>query len=84
MAALFWRRFAAPYKARPFQLCACDSGGVPVACALQAAAHQGVDARLRKLMVPMIVIKKQPKDYGLHNWVEGVIDTTARCCWSMM
>jgi len=65
MAALFWRRFAATYTERQFQLCACDSGGVPVACALQAYADRPV---------PLIVLKKAPKDYGLHNWVEGVVD----------
>lgn len=68
MAHLFWLQFAPQYKARPFQMCACETGGVPVACALQAAAYAGGQA------VPLFALKKQPKDYGLKNWIEGMVD----------
>jgi orotate phosphoribosyltransferase len=39
-----------------------------VACALQAAAYAAKQA------VPVFAIKKRAKDYGLHNWTEGMID----------
>jgi orotate phosphoribosyltransferase len=68
MANLFWMRFAEPYKARPFQICACETGGVPVACALQAAAYAARQA------VPVFAIKKRAKDYGIKNWIEGVVN----------
>jgi orotate phosphoribosyltransferase len=68
MAALFWMRFAEPYKARPFQICACETGGVPVACALQATAYAARQA------VPVFAIKKRAKDYGIKNWIEGVVN----------
>ena len=68
MAHLFWLQFGARYKARPFQLCACETGGVPVGCALQAAAYAAKQA------VPLFALKKQPKDYGLKNWIEGMVD----------
>lgn len=68
MAHLFWMGFAEPYKAHPFQICACETGGVPVACALQAAAYAARQA------VPVFALKKQPKDYGLKNWIEGMVD----------
>jgi orotate phosphoribosyltransferase len=66
MAALFWLRLRSP-KARPFQICACETGGVPVACALQAAAYAAQ-------AVPVFAVKTRPKDYGLKNWIEGVVD----------
>src|SRR5262245_6144955 len=36
---LFWDRYAARFAKQPFQLAGCESGGVPLVCALQAAAQ---------------------------------------------
>ena len=62
---LFWDRFTENYLRSPFQLCACESGGVPVACALQAAAPG--------FGVNVIEIKKQAKTFGIGNWLEGIV-----------
>jgi orotate phosphoribosyltransferase len=58
VAELFWERFGSE---PPFQICACESGGIPLLSALQAARP-----------VNGFVIKKRAKDYGIGNWLEGV------------
>lgn len=67
IALLFWDRFYTEFKSRPFQLCGCESGGVPLVCALQAAAYAN------GFMVNAFEIKKAQKTYGLKNWLEGVV-----------
>jgi orotate phosphoribosyltransferase len=68
VAALFWNRFYTEFKLTPFQLAGCESGGVSLVCALQAAAYrQGV-------LCPAFMVKKAAKTYGLENWLEGVVD----------
>ncbi len=62
IAHMFWEHFGT----ERFQICACESGGVPLLSALQAhATVNGVNG---------FVIKKQAKDYGLKNWLEGRVD----------
>jgi orotate phosphoribosyltransferase len=65
---LFWNRYAARFAKQPFQLAGCESGGLPVVCALQASA--------RTFGVPVHVFeaKKAAKTYGIKNWLEGVVD----------
>jgi len=64
---LFWRRYAKQFRERPFQLCGCESGGVPVTCAIQQVAiAYGIP-------VNVFEAKKKPKDYGIKNWLEGVV-----------
>jgi orotate phosphoribosyltransferase len=66
---LFWDRYAARYAKQPFQLAGCESGGLPLICALQAAALAfGVP-------VNVFEAKKVKKTYGIGNWLEGVVDT---------
>jgi orotate phosphoribosyltransferase len=60
MAQMFWEYFEPKL---PFQICACESGGVPLMSALQA-----------QIPVSGFVIKKQAKVYGLKNWLEGIVD----------
>lgn len=67
IALLFWHRYLADYKRRPFQLCGCESGGVQLVCSLQAAAYA------LGLVVNAFEIKKEQKTYGLKNWLEGVV-----------
>jgi orotate phosphoribosyltransferase len=68
IAGLFWERFDTEFKLRPFQLCGCESGGVPLICALQAAAYaQGFTCNI-------FAIKKQHKSYGIKNWIEGMVN----------
>lgn len=67
IALLFWDRFYTEFKLRPFQLCGCESGGVPLVCALQAIAYAN------GLTVNAFEIKKARKTYGLLNWLEGVV-----------
>lgn len=62
IALLFWQRYAG----REFQMCACESGGVPLASALQAAAYA------RGRAVNLFVAKKEQKIYGIKNWLEGI------------
>jgi hypothetical protein len=64
---LFWNEFADSFRRQPFQLCGCESGGIPVACALQATAYD------LGLFVNVLEIKKAPKSYGLGNRIDGVI-----------
>jgi hypothetical protein len=59
IAQMFWDYFGDKV---PFQICACESGGVPLLSALQAAKP-----------INGFVIKKQAKTYGLKNWLEGVV-----------
>lgn len=63
---LFWDGFAERFKERPFQICGCETGGVPLVCALQAAAHNF------GTLVNVFMIKKAAKSYGIGNWLEGV------------
>ena len=39
VATLFWQQYLAGFHAAPFQLAACEAGGVPVACALAGVAR---------------------------------------------
>lgn len=66
-AALFWDRFAERLEQQPFQIAACESGGVAVACWLQAAAHRV------GMLVNLFAIRRAPKDYGLRNRYEGIV-----------
>ena len=68
VGVMFWDRFYTEFKQRPFQLAACESGGIPLACALQAAAYR------RGILCPVFAVKKKAKTYGLLNWLEGVVD----------
>lgn len=68
MALLFWDRYLPEFKERPFQLCGVASGGVPVVCALQAAAFRA------GIIVNVFELKKAAKTYGLLNWIEGIVD----------
>ena len=61
IGALFWDRF----NDSVFQLCGCETGGVPLVCALQASAYAAGHR------VNVFSIKKTPKKYGLKNWLEG-------------
>jgi len=67
LGVLFWRRYAKQFRERPFQLCGCESGGVPVVCAIQQAALS------YGITVNVFEAKKQAKDYGIKNWLEGVV-----------
>jgi orotate phosphoribosyltransferase len=60
MVRMFWQHFA---DKGPFQICACESGGIPLMCAIQARHN-----------VPGFVFRKKAKDYGIKNWLEGVVD----------
>ena len=60
VAQMFWEYFEPKL---PFQICSCESGGVPLLSALQA-----------QVPVNGFVIKKQAKAYGIKNWLEGVVD----------
>jgi adenine/guanine phosphoribosyltransferase-like PRPP-binding protein len=68
IAMLFWDHYLPLFKERPFQLCGVVSGGVPLACALQAYALRAGFA------VNTFEIKKAAKTYGLLNWLEGIVD----------
>jgi orotate phosphoribosyltransferase len=64
IALLFWQLYA---DRPPFQICACESGGVPLASALQALAYQ------RGRAVNAFMVKKAQKTYGIKNWLEGTV-----------
>jgi orotate phosphoribosyltransferase len=66
-SALFWRDYLEQFRARPFQLCGCETGGVQIVCALQAKAYQ------MGFNVNVFGVKKARKTYGLKNWFEGII-----------
>ena len=66
MAKLFWDHFNDGYTANPFQICGCESGGVPMLGPLQRIAFAG------GLAINVFSIKKEPKKYGLKNWIEGL------------
>jgi len=64
---LFWDRFGTEFKQQPFQLCGCESGGILLMCALQAAAFESGVA------VNAFAVKKAAKGYGIGNWLEGIV-----------
>jgi hypothetical protein len=64
---LFWDKYLPLYRKRQFQLCAIESGGVPIVCMLQAAAF------VSSVTVNAFEVKKAQKTYGLKNWLEGVV-----------
>lgn len=64
---LFWDQFAEEYDKQAFQICGCETGGVPLVCALQAAAYAG------GLKVNVFSARKEAKKYGLKNWLEGCV-----------
>jgi hypothetical protein len=70
IAALFWDHYLPKFRARPFQLCGCESGGVPLVCTLQAYAYR------MGLRVNVFTSKKAQKTYGLRNWLEGMVSET--------
>ena len=64
---LFWDKYLPIYRKRQFQLCAIESGGVPIVCMLQAAAF------VSGVTVNAFEVKKAAKTYGLLNWLEGIV-----------
>jgi hypothetical protein len=67
IALLFWDKYLPEFRRRPFQLCGVESGGVPLVCALQAAAY------MSGVVVNAFEVKKAQKTYGLLNWLEGTV-----------
>lgn len=64
---LFWDYFAEKYKKQPFQICGCESGGVPlITTFLSVAWALGIE-------VNGFMVKKEAKKYGLKNWYEGTV-----------
>ena len=68
-AKLFWWRYYPTYMQAPFQLAACEAGGVPVACAIQAFAYE----HYNRVPVNVFIVRKQQKKFGLLNHLEGVV-----------
>lgn len=60
VGAEFWRQHE---DVPPFQLGGIESAGVPVLMSILATAPRPVNA---------FIIRKEPKKYGLQNWLEGV------------
>lgn len=67
IALLFWDQYLPDFRRAPFQLCGIESGGVPLVCALQAAAFA------LGFTVNAFEVKKAAKTYGLLNWLEGIV-----------
>lgn len=67
LGLLFWDEFAHRYRQQPFQVCAAEPSGPPIACAIQAAAT--------RLGVPLNVFtaRREAKGFGLDNWFDGRI-----------
>lgn len=65
---LFWDRFGPAFEREPFQICGCDTGGVPLICALQSVAYRA------GIRVNVLSVKQQQKAFGLKNWFEGVVE----------
>lgn len=68
IGVLFWARFYTEFKRAPFQLAGCESGGITLACGLQATAYR------QGMSCPVFAVKKKQKTYGIKNWLEGIID----------
>jgi orotate phosphoribosyltransferase len=64
---LFWDLFLDRFNQEQFQICGCETGGVSLACALQATAY---DLGIR---VNVFCARKEQKRYGLLNWFEGIV-----------
>ena len=62
---LFWDHFLPIYQQQPFQVCAPEPSGPPIAAAIQAMASE--------LKVPLNVFsaRREPKSFGLDNWFNG-------------
>jgi len=69
LGLLFWDRFLGNFNEEQFQLCGCETGGVPLVCLLQAIGYE------LGISVNVFSVKKEAKRYGLHNWFEGIVLT---------
>ena len=52
----------------PFQLAACETAGISLGCAIQYAALNNNNH------VNLVIVKKDKKDYGLSNSIEGTLN----------
>lgn len=67
LGLLFWDHFIPVYQQQPFQLCAIDPSGIPIAMAIMAvAADLGIP-------VNCFAARRQQKRFGVGNWFDGRI-----------
>lgn len=67
IARQFWSQYQELFATQPFQIGAIANAGIPLASAIILRAEElGLD-------VNMIIIKKEPKNYGLRNRIDGII-----------
>src|SRR5262249_39397731 len=65
IAVYFWSMFLAKFKQQPFQLCGVEAASVPIITALLLGGKgNGLD-------VSAFTIRKERKEYGLRNVIEG-------------
>jgi orotate phosphoribosyltransferase len=65
---LFYEKLKSYYRSNPFQILACETAGVPVGTAIQAAFFRNGER------VNMLSFRKDPKEYGLRNQLEGKLN----------
>lgn len=53
-----------------FQFCGLETGSIPLIAALQ------MHAKVLGLDINAITVRKERKSYGIHQWVEGIPDST--------
>ncbi|WP_343731674.1 hypothetical protein [Duganella sp.] len=61
----FWRRYGGEYRDAPFQIAGVESAAVPVITALVCSAAE------RGITLNAFTIRKNRKDYGRRNLIEG-------------
>jgi hypothetical protein len=65
LGALFWDRFLGEYRRQPFQICACEPSGPPIAAAISAYALKlGIELKI-------FGARREPKSFGIDNWFDG-------------
>lgn len=64
---LFWDHFWRVYQQAPFQICACQPSGPPIAAAIQATAYRSPE----RLSVNVFYARREPKSFGIDNWFDG-------------
>lgn len=68
LGLLFWDLFLDRYAQQPFQICAPEPSGPPIAAAIAAAAAG--------LKIPLNVFhaRREPKSFGIDNWFDGKVN----------
>lgn len=68
LGLLFWDNFSDRYAQQPFQICAPEPSGPPIASAIAAAAAD------LGIALNVFHARREPKSFGIDNWFDGKVN----------